>query len=212
MKIRKEIVMDLYFSPLACSVAARIALYEAGAEAVFYRVDSRTKTVEGQDYRAINPKGQVPALRTFDGEILTENLAVLQYIADSFPDANLAPRGGLDRYRLQQWLSFVGTELHKAVFAPLFGRSSNDGAKQYARQLAVERFDYLNAHLAGRDYLIGRFSVADCYLAAVLNWAQYVEIDLARWPEITAYRHRLAARPSVARAFEEEMDLYKQAA
>lgn len=204
--------MDLYFSPLACSLAARIALYEAAGAAIFHRVDPRTKTVEGQDYRAINPKGLVPALRTFDGVVLTENAAVLQYIADTFPEARLAPQGGLERYRLQQWLSFVGAELHKAVFAPLFGRGSNDGARDYARHLAEERFAYLDAHLAGRDYLLDRFSVADCYLAVVLNWARFLEFDLSRWPNIAAYRDRLAARPAVARAFEEEMGLYQQAA
>jgi len=209
---RKDFRMDLYFSPMACSLAARIALYEAGADVDFHQVDAPTKTVDGGDYRAINPKGLVPALRTFDGEVLTENAAVLQYIADCFPRAQLAPAGGAERYRLQQWLSFVGTELHKAVFAPLLGRGSNDGAKAYARQLAVERFDFLDAHLAGRDWLIGGFSVADCYLAAVLNWAPFVRIDLARWPAVAAYRDRLAARPSVARAMAEELALYRQAA
>jgi glutathione S-transferase len=204
--------MDLYFSPLACSLGARIALYEAGADAGYHLVDAATKTVEGQDYRAINPKGLVPAIRTFDGEVLTENAAVLQYIADCFPKAKLAPTGGPERYRLQQWLSFVGAELHKAVFAPLLGRGSNDGARAYARGLAAERFDYLDAHLAGRDYLLGSFSVADAYLAAVLNWAPYVQIDLAQWPAVAAYRDRLAARPSVARAMAEEMDLYRQQA
>ncbi|QAY77806.1 glutathione binding-like protein [Sphingosinicella sp. BN140058] len=204
--------MDLYFSPLACSLGARIALYEAGAEAGYYHVDAATKTTQGHDYREINPKGLVPAIRTVDGDVLSENAAVLQYIADCFPKARLAPAAGPERYRLQQWLSFVGSELHKAVFAPLLGRNSNDGARDYARSLAPERFDYLDAHLAGRDWLLGSFSVADAYLAAVLNWAPYVKIDLGRWPAVAAYRDRLAARPSVARAVAEEMDLFRQAA
>lgn len=203
--------MDLYFSPLACSLGARIALYEADAEVTFHRIDG-ARTPDGSDFRLVNAKGLVPALRTHDGEVLTENAAVLQYIADKYPEAGLAPASGLERYRLQQWLSFVGTELHKAVFAPLLGRSANDGAKTYARALAAERFAYLDEHLRNREYLIGRFSVADCYLAAVLNWAGFVQIDLSQYPAVAAYRERLMARPSVARALGEEMALYRQAA
>lgn len=204
--------MDLYFSPLACSLGARIALYEAGAQAEFHRVDAPSKTVEGTDFRLVNAKGLVPALRTHDGEVITENAAVLQYIADRHPDAGLAPTSGLERYRLQQWLSFIGSELHKAVFAPLLGRSSNEGAKTYARALAQERFAYLNEHLRNREFLISRFSVADCYLAAVLNWAGFVQMDLTQYPAVAAYRDRLMARPSVARAMAEEMALFRQAA
>lgn len=204
--------MDLYFSPLACSLGARIALYEAGAQAEFHRVDAPSKTVEGTDFRLVNAKGLVPALRTHDGEVITENAAVLQYIADRHPDAGLAPTSGLERYRLQQWLSFIGSELHKAVFAPLLGRSSNEGAKTYARALAQERFAYLNEHLRNREFLISRFSVADCYLAAVLNWAGFVQMDLAQYPAVAAYRERLMARPAVAKAMAEEMALFQQAA
>jgi glutathione S-transferase len=205
--------MDVYYSPLACSLATRIAVYEAGAEGKvrLNRVDSKTKTVEGGlDYLTINAKGLVPAVRTADGEVLTENAAVLQYLADAFPEAGLAPaHGSAERYRLQQWLSFVGTELHKLVFNPLLSSKSNDGAKAFARESAPERLAYLNDHLTGRDYLLDRFSVADAYLAAVLNWAQFVGIDLAQWPAVAAYR---AARPAVAKAIKEEFDLYQAAA
>lgn len=208
--------MDVYYSPLACSLATRIAVYEAGAEGKvrLNRVDAKTKTVEGGvDYLTINAKGLVPAVRTADGEVLTENAAVLQYLADAFPEAGLAPAAGsAERYRLQQWLSFVGTELHKLVFNPLLSSKSNDGAKAFARELAPERLAYLNDHLTGRDYLLDGFSVADAYLAAVLNWAQFVGIDLAQWPAVAAYRDRLAARPAVARAMKEEFDLYQAAA
>jgi glutathione S-transferase len=208
--------MDVYYSPLACSLATRIAVYEAGAEGKvrLNRVDSKTKTVEGGlDYLTINAKGLVPAVRTADGEVLTENAAVLQYLADAFPEAGLAPaHGSAERYRLQQWLSFVGTELHKLVFNPLLSSKSNDGAKAFARESAPERLAYLNDHLTGRDYLLDRFSVADAYLAAVLNWAQFVGIDLAQWPAVAAYRDRLAARPAVAKAIKEEFDLYQAAA
>ncbi|WP_332763585.1 glutathione binding-like protein [Phenylobacterium sp.] len=208
--------MDVYFSPLACSLSTRIAVYEAGAEGKvsLNQVDSKTKTIKGGgvDYRTINAKGLVPAVRTDDGEVITENAAVLQYLADAFPDAGLAPAAGSpERYRLQQWLSFVGTELHKLVFNPLLSSRSNDGAKAFAREGADERFDYLNSHLEGREYLIDRFSVADAYLMAVLNWAQFVGIDLAKWPAIAAYRDRVSARPAVARALKEEFTLFQAA-
>lgn len=208
--------MDVYYSPLACSLATRIAVYEAGAEGKvrLNRVDAKTRTVEGGvDYLTINAKGLVPAVRTSDGEVLTENAAVLQYLADAFPEAGLAPAAAsAERYRLQQWLSFVGTELHKLIFNPLLSSKSNDGAKAFARELAPERLAYLNDHLTGRDYLLDGFSVADAYLAAVLNWAQFVGIDLAQWPAVAAYRDRLAARPAVAKAMKEEFDLYQAAA
>lgn len=206
--------MDLYFSPLACSLASRITVYEAGAEAqvVLQRVDTKTqKTADGADYRAINPKGMVPALRTPGGDILTENAAILPFIADQFPAANLAPASGIERSRLTQWLSFIGSELHKTVFTPLLSAKANDGAKAYAREAAPDRLAYLDAHLAGRDYLLDRFSVADAYLTAVLNWAQFVGIDLKTWPNLTAYYARVTARPHVARALQEEMGLFQAA-
>lgn len=202
--------MDLYFSPLACSLGARIALYEADARAALHRVDSKTRTVNGADYLAINPKGLVPALRTPEGEVISENAAVLQYIADAHPEARLGAEG-LERYRLQQWLSFIGTELHKAVFNPLLSPKANEGAKAFARELASERLAYLDAHLTGRDYLLDRFSVADAYLAAILNWAAFVQVDLAPYPALCAYFDRLKARPAVARAMGEEMELFRAA-
>lgn len=208
--------MDVYYSPLACSIATRITVYEAGAEEKvrLTRVNTKAQTTEdGADYKTVNPKGLVPAVRTVEGDVLTENAAVLQYLADAFPEAGLAPDAASpDRYRLQQWLSFVGTELHKAVFQPLLATGSNDGAKAFARAGADAKFDYLNDHLTGRDYLLGeRFSIADAYLAAVLNWAQFVKVDLSPWPAIVAYRDRLAARPAVARALQEEMKLFQAA-
>ena len=204
--------MDLYFSPLACSMASRIVLYETGAEARFHRVDTQAgRTADGADYRAINPKGLVPALKTAEGEVLTENAAILQFLADQAPAAGLAPNG-IQRYRLQQWLSFVGSELHKTVFTPLLSRTADETAKAAARASAVARFTYLDDHLAGREWLLDDFSVADAYLAAVLNWAQFVNLDLASYPNVTAYRERLAARPAVARAMDKEMAIYRQAA
>ena len=125
--------MDLYFSPMACSLATRIALYEAGAEANFLEVDPKTKTVlrDGSDFRAVNPLGLVPTLRTDDGEVLTENAAILQYVADRFPDANLGTPPGMHRSRLHQWLCFIGTELHKGLFIPILDKTAPEDMKAH---------------------------------------------------------------------------------
>src|SRR5690606_24119674 len=126
-QIRETAAMDMYFAPLACSLATRVALYESGTPANDIRVDRIAKTLEdGSDYFAVNPMGQVPMLRLDSGEQLTETAAVLQYVADLDPDSGLAPKSGLERYRMQQWLNFVATELHKVVFYPLFSTESND--------------------------------------------------------------------------------------
>lgn len=204
--------MDVYYSPLACSLASRIALYEAGAEAAFHRVDTKSgRTASGENYRAVNPKGLVPAIRTDDGHVLTENAAILQYIADAHPEAGLAPQG-FERYRLQQWLSFISSELHKHVFTPLLSPQTDPAGRERARDAAAERFAYLNTHLADREWLLDGFSVADAYLAAVLNWAQAVKYDLSAYPALEAYRDRVRARPAVARALGEEFAEYRQAA
>jgi glutathione S-transferase len=208
-KINKEASMDLYFSPLACSMATRIALYEAGANARFIQVDTKAKRVaDGANYLAINPLGLVPAIRTDDGEVVTENAATLQYVAERFPAAELAPHDGSQRARLQQWLCFIGTELHKAVFMPQFDRSAPEAVQAYALAKAGPRLDYLNRHLAGREYLLDRFSVADAYLVTVLNWSRATPINLAEWPAILDYFKRISQRPSVARALAEEGELY----
>jgi glutathione S-transferase len=203
--------MELYFSPMACSLATRIALYEAGAEAKFTAVDLRAKrTADGADFFAVNAMGQVPVLRTETDDLLTENPVVLQYVADHCPGSNLAPSRGPERYRLQLWLNFITSELHKLVFIPLLSHKSNDGAKAFARDQIGPRFAYLNAHLDGRDYLLDRFTVADAYLVTVLNWTKPTGIDLAQWPALHAYFGRMHKRPSVARAFAEEMALYQE--
>ena len=204
--------MELYFAPLACSLATRIAIYEAGADARFNLTDTRTKQLaDGGDFLAINPLGQVPTLRTDDGALLTENAVVLQYVADQYPAAGLAPPpdAGMPRYRLQQWLAFIATELHKAVFIPLLDRNSPDGAKEFARSKVPARLQHLETALKGREFLLDRFSVADCYLVTVLNWAQFARLDLATWPSVQAYLKRLQQRPAVARAFAEELALYR---
>ena len=201
--------MDLYFAPLACSMATRIAIYEAGADARFIEVDTKAKRIiDGGDYRAINPVGYVPALRTDDGEILTENAAILQYVASRFPAADLAPGDGIERARLQSWLSFIGTELHKGLFIPLLDRKAPEEAKTYAREKYRPRLDYLNDYLTGREFLLDRFSVADAYLTVVLNWSRATSLDFEEWRALKDYFSRMRRRPSIARALAEEGALF----
>ncbi len=201
--------MKLYFSPLACSLATRIALYEAGAEASYVEVNLKTsRTEEGADFRAIHPLGLVPALEIEGGEILTENAAVLQLVAERFPEAELAPRDPLGRARLQQWLCFIGTELHKAIYLPLLDEAAPAEVKAYALARADARLGWVARRLEGREFLLDRFSVADAYLFTVLNWSQVTPVDLKTWPALAAYHARLLARPSVARAVAEERARY----
>lgn len=207
--------MDLYFSPMACSMATRIAAYEAGADLNFLKVDTkaRPKRVEdGTEFLTVNPMGQVPVLRADDGELIFENAVILQYLADRFPAAGLIPADGPERRRVQSWLSFVGSELHTGVFVALLGKAAPEGAKAFARELLGERLAFLDAHLDGREFLQGKFSVADAYLFVMLTWARYLSIDFGPYPALTAYRDRLQTRPSVARAFAEEFTLFKAAA
>ena len=202
--------MDLYFSPLACSMATRIALYEAGADAHYIQRDRNKRLPDGADFLQINPLGMVPTLRTDEGDLLTENSAILQYVAERFPAAKLAPNSGIARARLQQWLSFIGTELHKAIFIPLLDHKAPAEAKAYAAGLVDARFGILEGHLGGREFLLDAFSIADAYLCTILNWTRAVPIDLAKWPNLKAYHSRMRKRPSIARAWEEELALYTE--
>jgi glutathione S-transferase len=202
--------MDLYFSPLA-SMATRIAMYEAGINGNFINVDTQAKQLaDGSDFFRINDMGQVPVLRTDNGELLTENPVVLQYVADRHPQSGLAPADGIERYRLQQWLNFITSELHKVVFIPLLDPTAPEAARNYAREKAERRLAHLNHHLEGRDFLLDRFTVADAYLVTVLNWARFVNLELAKYPAVKAYFDRMAARPNVAKAMAEEMALFQE--
>lgn len=201
--------MRLYYSPLACSLATRIACYEAGAEVSFVEVDLKTKrTEDGADFSAIHPLGLVPALEIEGGQIITENAAILQLVADRSPQAELAPRDPLGRARLQQWLCFIGTELHKALYVPLLDKEASSEVKAYALATAGSRLGWVAERLRDREFLLDRFSVADAYLFTVLNWSVVTPIDLKSWPAIAAYHARLHERPSVARAFAEERERY----
>jgi glutathione S-transferase len=204
--------MDLYFSPLACSMATRIALYEAGADANYLEVDPKTKMVQkdSSDFREVNPLGLVPTLRTDDGHVLTENAAILQYVADRFPQAGISTGPGIERSRLHQWLCFIGTELHKGLFMPLLDRKAPPEVKTYVLGKNISRLDFLENYLKGREFLLDHFSVADAYLVTVINWTMATPpIELAKWPTVKAYYDRLRARPSIANAVAEEFELYK---
>ncbi|MEZ5648030.1 MAG: glutathione transferase GstA [Alphaproteobacteria bacterium] len=198
--------MKLYFSPGACSLSPHIALLEAGLSFDKEQVDLRAKkTKSGTDFLTINPKGQVPTLQLDNGEILTEGPALVQYIADQKPASNLAPPAGtFDRYRLQEWLNFVSTELHKG-FSPLWRPTTPDDYKKIARENLAGKFAYLDKHFAKNQFLMGdNFSVADGYCFTVLNWAKPLNIDLSPWPNLVTYMGRVGARPKVKEAMKGE--------
>jgi glutathione S-transferase len=198
--------MKLYFSPGACSLSPHIVLRETGSKFELEQVDNRAKkTKSGADFWEVNPKGQVPVLLLDNGEKLTEGPVIVQYIADKNPASGLLPAaGGMERYRVQEWLNFITSELHKS-FAPLFRPTTPDAYKTISRENLGGRFAYLDKQLAGRQYLMGdKFTVADAYLFTILNWSKRVEIDLGQWPNVTAYVARVAARPKVQEAMKAE--------
>ena len=198
--------MKLYYFSGACSLASNISLREAGLAFELVKVDRRTKkTADGLDFNEVNPKGYVPALRLDNGEVLTENVAVLQYIADRNPAAQLAPAAGtLERYRLMEWLGFINSEVHKN-FSPLFRDDAHEEVKQYARRALGVRLDYLDRSIGNRTFLTGEpFTVADAYLFTVLGWGRYVNVDLGQWPHLQRYVERVGARPHVIEALKSE--------
>ncbi|HRI51287.1 MAG TPA: glutathione transferase GstA [Pseudomonadota bacterium] len=198
--------MKLYFAPGACSLSPHIVLHEAALSFEIEQVNLGTKkTKSGGDFREINPKGYVPALQLDDGEVLTEGPAIVQYVADRKPESSLAPAAGtLARYRLQEWLNYISTELHKS-FSPLFNPKHPADLKQQVKDGLAGKFDYVSRRLGDQPYLLGQsFSVADAYLFTVLRWTKYVDIDLARWPVLTAYSARIAERPAVRAALAAE--------
>lgn len=198
--------MRLYTMPGACSLAANIVLREAGIAFDLVKVSHHThKTAEGVDLNEINSKGYVPALVLDNGELLTENAALLPYIADLKPSAQLAPPNGtLERYRLVEWLAFINSELHKS-FSPLFAPNAPEDMKQYARANLAKRLAWLSQRLGSNSYLMGeRFTVADSYLFVVLSWTGHVAVDLSPWPNLKAFQERVAARPHVIEALTSE--------
>jgi glutathione S-transferase len=198
--------MKLYYKPGACSLSPHIVLREAGLAFELDRVDTKAgKTQSGGSFASINPKGYVPSLQLDDGQVLTEGAAIVQYLADRKPEMKLAPAAGtMERYRLQEWLNFIATEIHKG-FSPLFNRKAPDDVRQAQIDRLGARLDYLAKQLEQQPFLMGKsFTVADAYLFTILNWAKVVNLDLARWPALPAFQDRVGSRPAVRAALEAE--------
>jgi len=203
---RKEIPMKLYYSPGACSLSPHIALLEAGLPYDLVKVDLKAKKLEnGDDYLKVNPKGQVPALGLDSGELVTEGPVIVQMIADKASAKNLAPaRDSAERYKLQEWLNFITTEVHKS-FGPLFSPVLADDAKTFFKDRVMTKFKYIEGQLPGHDYLMGtQFTVADGYLFTMLCWADRMKFDLSALPNLLAYQARVGARPKVQEALTKE--------
>ncbi len=198
--------MELFASPMACSLASHITAVEAGLPVKVRFVENK-KTDDGGDYFQISAKGYVPALRLDDGQILNEGPSVLQYLADRNPESGLAPPWGtVERYQLIDMLNYLSTELHKRIFYNVFNPNAAEPTKAAARALFDPTFDHLAKKLAGGDYLVGnKFTVADAYLVTMLNWAVFLKVDLAKWPALAAYHQKHLKRPSVVKAMGVEM-------
>lgn len=198
--------MKLYFSPGACSLSPHIVMHEAGLR--FDAIKAPTKTHQlddGTDFYTINPLGYIPFLVLDDGRTLSEGPAIVQYLADLAPEKKLAPPNGtFERAELQQWLNLIGTELHKN-FSPFFGKVANDDYKAFVKERLMQRLAFVDAHLAGKDYLLGsQFSVADAYLFTVTGWAKPLGFDLGHLGNLMAFRDRVAERPAVVAAMKAE--------
>ncbi|HDG1693651.1 TPA: glutathione transferase GstA [Kluyvera ascorbata] len=198
--------MKLFYKPGACSLASHITLRESGKDFTLIGVDLMHKRMEnGDDFLKVNPKGQVPALLLDDNTLLTEGVAIMQYIADSVADRQLlAPVGTINRYRTLEWLNYIATELHKG-FTPLFRPDTPEDYKPTARALLDKKLAYIDESLANAQWISGsRFTIADAYLFTVLRWAFAVKLDMAGYKNIAAYMERVAARPAVAAAMAAE--------
>jgi glutathione S-transferase len=204
--VEGEPIVKLYYLPGACSLASDIALREAGLKFELVLVHrSNKKAADGLDFMQVNPKGYVPALVLDDGAVLTENVAVLLYIAEKASATKPTPAAdSLERYRLVEWLSFISTEIHKS-FNLLFHAEVPQGAKEFARTTLTARLEYLQHALGSRSFLMGdEFSVADAYLFTTLRWGRYVGLDISAWAQLAQYHERIGARPAVKEALHAE--------
>jgi glutathione S-transferase len=198
--------MKLYYAPGACSLSPHIVAREAGIPIELEKVDlGAKKTASGEDYRKINPKGYVPALKLDDGSVLTEGPVIVQYLADQKPDSGLVPKAASkERYRMQEWLGFINSEIHKG-WSPLWNAKATPEMRQSALDKLNLRLDWLASELNGKQFVSGdRFSAADAYLFTVLNWAGPTKVDLSRWPSLQQFSARVAARPKVQEAMKAE--------
>lgn len=193
--------MKLYYSPGACSLAPHIVAREAGIELQLEKVDTATKKTEtGRDYYTVNPKGYVPALELDDGQVLTEGPVIVQYLGDRKPNGLVPPNGTMERYRLQEMLGFINSEIHK-TYSPMFNPKLTPEMKAERTEHLLRRYGVVEAMLDGRPFLLGdTFTAADAYLYTVTNWANYLEIDLSPFPNLLAFQKRVAARPAVQAA------------
>ncbi len=198
--------MKLYYSPGACSLSPHIVACEAELPVELIKVDLESKLTEtGEDFRQLNPNGYVPLLILDDGNSLTEGPAIVQYLADQAPDKKIIPPAGtFERSKLQQWLNFISTEIHKS-FSPLFNSAAPDGAKELAASILMRRLETVAEQLSSQPFLLGEnFTVADAYLFVTLSWGKYVDIDISRWPALVRYSDRISGRPAVQKAMKEE--------
>ena len=198
--------MKLFYSTAACSLSPHIVAREAGIDIELIKVDIKTKKMaDGGDYWLVNPKGYVPALQLDNGQLLTEGPVIVQYLADQKPASGLVPAAGTpERYRVQEWLNYITSELHKN-FSPMFNPAASAEMKGAATADLTKRFEYVGKHLEGKQYLMGdNFSVADAYLFTVSNWGQFVGFDIGQWPALKAHHARVAARPKVQEALKAE--------
>jgi glutathione S-transferase len=197
--------MKLYYAPGACSLSPHIVAREAGIDLELEKVDTKSHTYNGgSDFYKVNPKGYVPALEIGAGEVLTEGPAIVQYLGDQKPQSGIVPpAGSSERYRLQEMLGYINSEIHK-TYSPLFGKPSDEVAHE-RREYLKKRYAYLEGVLATQQYLVGnKFSAADAYLFTVTNWSKYVNLDLSGYPNLQEFQKRVAARPAVQQAMKEE--------
>lgn len=198
--------MRLYYSPAACSLAPHIVAREAGIDLTLAKVDlAKHKMADGRDFHEVSPNGYVPALELDSGEVFTEAALIIQYLADLKPASGLLPAAGtMERYRAQEWLHFISTEMHKG-FGPLWYPTTPDAVRRQTVHKLEKRFSYIEQRLAGRDYIAGaKFTAPDAYAFTILNWAGPLKVDLSPWPGLQAYVARIAARPGVRAAMRAE--------
>jgi glutathione S-transferase len=198
--------MKLYYSPGACSLSPHIVACEAELPLELIKVDLNNKLTETkEDFQQLNPNGYVPLLILDDGNQLTEGPAIVQYLADQAPDKKLIPLAGtFERYKAQQWLNFISTEIHKS-FGLLFNPAASDATKELAVDILKKRLAIVAEQLSSQPYLLGEtFSVADAYLFVTLSWGQYVNVDISRWPALARYADKISERPAVQKAMKAE--------
>jgi glutathione S-transferase len=198
--------VKLYYLPSACSMSPHIVANELGLSIELVKIDPKTKrTQHGEDFFAINPKGYVPALQLDDGSVLTEGTAIVQYLSDLKPDAQLAPaNGSMARYRLQEMLGYINSEIHK-TYTPLFDSATSDDLRTERKAYLCKRYAVIEAALARTPFLLGQqFTIADAYLFVVTRWSEFVKLDLSPFPNLLAFQARIASRPAVQSAMSRE--------